>query len=407
MTSSKKHFEEFKDHTLLKHTILEAYVAAWAFKLLQWRGRGDSVFFVDGFAGAGKDAAGKPGSPVIACRIAQDVRGALGKKQGLERARMKIVAVESDARRFASLERTIQPFAEIESDTVFALRGTMSERFEEVAKITGGAPTLYFLDPFGVKGLQASLYPKMLAGANNEILALFSDLGALRLRGVVHAGTKLEHEIRTLRNSPSLFPENDRAVEAALAAEDARKQSYRSLYGRKVAKAITDALGDSSWEEDLRGMGSDEAREELIIRFARKLIDSGARFVHVLPMRGRTGGHKYCLIHASKSVKGFTTMKEAVSTSLGKPRLAQEMRELIREDLRVPIESIVQSLEERFRGSEVRWSGQKGEDAGTVRRFLLDETDVFDFQCSDVKETLSKRGWLTRKGVDTVSFPKE
>ena len=61
-----KHFDEFEPHTLLKHAILKTYLATWAMRLLQWGRAGDVVYFVDAFAGQGRDGVGNPGSPAIA-----------------------------------------------------------------------------------------------------------------------------------------------------------------------------------------------------------------------------------------------------------------------------------------------------------------------------------------------------
>ncbi len=405
MTRRERFFEEFQDHTLLKHAILEAYLAAWAFKLLQWAGAGDTVFFVDGFAGAGRDKRGSDGSPIIACRIAQQVRAHFRGTASRSAARMRVIAIESSTRAFEELQTVLKRFNEIEPGCVQSVHGSASDHIDEIVATTSNAPTLFFLDPFGLQGLNAESYPKMLAGPHNEILALFHDVGAMRLRGVVHAGYKVEEQLARLAASPSLFPELDSAEAAALNAEAARRQSAREPFVPSAKAAITSALGDTSWEEDLKGKPDEEVRRALIVRFATKMLEAGAATVTVLPMRGSKGGRKYCLVHACKSRKGFTTMKEAVSTSLGREHLSATMRELMKQDLRMPMGAVISVLLERFHGQDVRWSGKKGEDEGSVRRTLLDETDVFDFQCQEIRTELRRRGWLKRQVVEMCSFP--
>lgn len=74
MADSSDHFGSFEDHTLLKHTILRAYLTKWAAILLKSGKFGPSVCFFDAFAGPGKDKQGNEGSPLIAIHAALAVR---------------------------------------------------------------------------------------------------------------------------------------------------------------------------------------------------------------------------------------------------------------------------------------------------------------------------------------------
>jgi three-Cys-motif partner protein len=398
MTRSHGHFEEFEDHTLLKHAVLRAYLFMWAFKLLQRPGAADRVIFVDSFAGPGKDNAGHPGSPTIACQVAQQVRGALAARPRLMSARMVVVAVEPKRAYYHALVEQLKPFLEQEGDYVHTMLGTASDHVDAIAERATDRPTLYFLDPFGVEGLDAAKYPKMLAGPQNEIFALFSDMGAARLRGVVHASDEdLESQLANLHWNPSLFPEMDVVDERGIYAEEGRRQEARDRTEPAARGAITRALGDDSWVTELAELDSDAVREELLKRFVAKLIDSGALYVQVIPMRDSAGYRKYCLVHASKSRKAWTTMKTAVSEGLNRPDLSEVMRDRIRQDLRQPIDLVIGWLTKRFGGQEVHWTSKKGADEGTVKRSLLDETVVFDFQCSEIKDELRAHGWLARR----------
>lgn len=406
MTKSRNHFDgEFGDHTLLKHAVLRAYLRMWAFKLLQRPGAGSRVFFVDGFAGPGKDAAGNPGSPTIACQIAQEVRGALAARR--PGARVVIVAVEKEPRHYAMLLKQLGPFRELENDHVYAFEGIIGQHMDDVSALTVDHPTLYFLDPFGPSGLDAATYPKMLSGQHNEIFALFDDIGAARLRGVVHASDEdLKSELARIASNPSLFLEIDEEDQRAIFSEAERREAARSLTEPAAREAITGALGDDSWIKDLERMEPAEARTELLNRFVRKLRVSGAQFVQVIQIRDEAGKRKYSLVHASKSQKAWTTMKTAVSEGLNRDDLSPTMRERIRRDLAPPVDAVVAWLHDRFASQELRWTGKKGEDAGSVRRVLLNETIVFDFQCGEIKNALTARGRLTRKHrTELCSFP--
>jgi three-Cys-motif partner protein len=150
MTSRAKHFTAFGDHTLLKHAILQAYLQAWGFKLLGWGTAGDAVFFVDGFAGAGQDKNRNPGSPIIACRIAQQVRAHFAKLGRV--VRMGVIAVESSRRNHEILSALLAPFDRVESGSVRVLLGSVSDHMDEIARETGVSPTLVFLRPVRGQG---------------------------------------------------------------------------------------------------------------------------------------------------------------------------------------------------------------------------------------------------------------
>lgn len=406
MSKRDRHFEAFADHTLLKHAILQAYLQSWAFKILQWGQAGNTVCYVDGFAGAGRDGAGNPGSPLIACRIAQVVRGHLGSGPRPRTAQLRVLAVESDPATFAILDEQLAAFKRMDPAGVHGYVGSISDRMGDIAEEIGSQPTLFFLDPFGLKGLDATKYPAMLSGAHNEVFALFADIGAARLRGVVHADAGVERQLRAIREAPALFPQLDAQKESELVAKAGEKRKVVQQFGDAAKAAITSALGDSDWVQDLRDLAPTEAREELIVRFMAKLVRSGARYVQVLPMRGATGGHKYCLVHASKSLRGYTAMKEAVSESLNKTELAQDMRDRMREDLRLPVAGLLSTLQQRFRGQTVRWSGLKAKEV-TVQRMLLQETDVFPLQFKEIKAALKGCGWLQRPNkIEVCVFPE-
>ena len=51
MSNARQHFEQFKDHTLLKHAILRAYLERWARILLSAKAGNHDVVFIDCFAG--------------------------------------------------------------------------------------------------------------------------------------------------------------------------------------------------------------------------------------------------------------------------------------------------------------------------------------------------------------------
>lgn len=393
MTQHDEHFEAFQGHTLLKHGILRAYLLSWAFKLLQGP-RGHRVYFVDAFAGEGRDGQGNPGSPLIATRIAAIVRDRLAEAPGTAGRSMRVIAIEKKPSHFKSLDVFMREIEQVDPDLFVALKGELSEHISDIVRDAAKSPTLYFFDPFGIKGLDASTYPQALAGPQNEIFALFADMGAGRLHGLVTADTSdINGQIRRLRENPSLFPEIDAEVEAQLAAE---AEAYRAALdlSQPASKAhLTRALGGVEWEAELRD-ARPEVRPSIFLQlFIKRLIGSGARYVLTLPMRNDRGQRVYSLVHASKSAEGFCAMKEAISDGLKKELLPPDVSARIREDLSVSVGEIADRLYRAHAGTELSWTK-------AVQPAVLRGTGLFNFQLPDLRSEFVARGWIaiTPKG---------
>lgn len=394
MTQSQDHFDEFQEHTLLKHAILDTYLGSWANKLLCWGRAGDTVFFVDAFAGAGHDKAGNPGSPLIAARIAVETQASLRKRPATATAKMRVLAIEKMSGRSRVLAEYLKPFDEVEPGVYRVLRGTLAEHIDEIVRETAGRPTLYFLDPFGLKGLDSATYAKALSGPHNEIFALFADMGASRLHGLVTADSPdVEGQLRALESHPSLFPELDAEAAARIAAAAEEKAHALDMSRPAAREHVSRALGNDAWVEHLAQIDAKDRPTAFVRMFIQRLVQDGAVYVLAIPMRNRDGRRVYTLVHASKSAKGFTAMKEAVSSGLRKETLPENVRRMIREDLAQPVENIAAQLRTAFAEQVVSWTGDVGP---TVRGYVLERTGMFDFQLDELKDTLSNEGILRR-----------
>lgn len=394
-----KHFDEFEPHTLLKHAILRTYLATWAMRLLQWGRGGDAVYFVDAFAGLGRDKVGNPGSPLIAARIAAETQAHL-RANGFPAATMRVICVEKEPRIARGLREYMAPFDASDPGLVTIYEGELVDHIDTILATIRRAPTLYFLDPYGVQGLDASTYPKALAAPSTEMFVLFSDLGANRLRGVVTASAvDVEAQIERLRaDRPMLpLPEFEAIAEAeANAMRGAERVRVEALDLTRPASYdyLVRALGGDEWVRELQGIPTADLPDEFLARFLRRLIAAGAGHLLTVPMRNAEGRYVYSLVHASKSLKGFTVMKESVSTGLRSGTLPEEVCIQIRRDLEVSIAPIVDLLARTYSGRTVRWTLPKGEDGDCARRFILQNTPTFDFQLEDVRDALVRRGYI-------------
>lgn len=400
----RDHFERFEDHTLLKHYLLDAYLKAWATILL--RAGFQRIWFVDAFAGAGRDETGKPGSPVIAAQIARDVN-AKHFPQGIDAKHgMHVLAIEWDPERYRLLQENLAPFIDGKAACAHVRRGTLQDFIDRFLEHVGTDPVLFFLDPFGVDGLSAALIGLALANERNEALVLFHDEGAVRLHGKASADIPDEDELLDEKlderafSHESLFGPEDtiRQREEAMAA--ARDAVARSLAGHKSnprAKAILDkAYGGDWWQQELDGLAPAQRQtrarqlyEDRVLRYR------GAGFVLPFSVDTRQGRHKYYLLHASQHPRAFVTMKDAMHRARGK----QELQAQLTTD--TDIERVAADVAEHFAGQTVRWSGD-----GSVQEYAIASTPLWMHERDALKAELQRRGLGTSVGrALAFSFP--
>ena len=133
----------FNDHvrewSRRKHEVLSGYVKPFTQILGKYFG---PVYVIDGFAGRGYYGTGadkKDGSPL---RIAKLAREPVSRE-------LRCVNVELRRAEFANLEEATAPYPDI----VENIRGAFADHVDAILEKIDGAPTLFFIDPFGFRGL--------------------------------------------------------------------------------------------------------------------------------------------------------------------------------------------------------------------------------------------------------------
>lgn len=401
MSKSADHFEEFDDHTLLKHAILRGYLASWAMVLLKRQPR---VVFFDAFAGAGQDGLGNPGSPRIALEVQEMISKARRSTRFVRSAELRVALAESDEKRFRQLSATVEGVGARPGDSLKLYPGEWTSAVAEVRALTGKAPLLTFLDPYGLKGLDAAHYGTLLAGPRDELFILVSLTGAARLAGVLRATPQdLEARLAAAKDSLELFPD---LYESALrhCEEELRAREARLEHEQPIARAhLQRALGSTAQIDALMRLPPEELPTEFVRELSATLRRGGAQYILTIPMRDAEGHYKYTLLHASKSTKAVEKMKEAISASLNRADLSQVMRDRIREDLSVNIEAFGTWLAGVGRGHVIPWSAQHG---NSLQEILYQQTAFFQFQRMELKRWLTERGYLKRKTIEEVRFPR-
>ena len=196
-------------HSVAKHELLRNYLDAW-FPILASKER--RVIFLDGFAGPGIYSDGQPGSPIIALK-------SLLERTDLDRyARCQFIFhfIEKDPARHGRLRVELQQFDPLPRNVTVA---THLDEFQDVIeKVSDSlssrnrkiAPTLAFIDPFGVSGVPMKLISRFLDSHKCELFLILM---------VDHLNRFLSTE-HMKGGRDSLFGTNDfSAIEAAAVGE--------------------------------------------------------------------------------------------------------------------------------------------------------------------------------------------
>ncbi len=175
-TDPQRFHSELKEWSRWKHAILREYLKAMA-AILRSR---ELIYYVDGFAGQGKYAHDKAdGSALLAARHAKDLSFS-GRSYAL-----RCINVEHDAETFRKLQSSTAKYEQ----WVENFYGNFGENLPAILDRIGEQPTLFFLDPFGLKGLEwDTLLPIFERENITELLIRFDGVAARR-----HTGRDTSH----------------------------------------------------------------------------------------------------------------------------------------------------------------------------------------------------------------------
>jgi three-Cys-motif partner protein len=172
--TSTEFFTDLKEWSERKLAILEQYLDPFV-KIL-----GSQVYYVDAFAGAGIYEDGAKGSAIRAAEHAQKYQLA-GKRYSLH-----CINIEANPANYQSLQKNTASF----DDLVTNLSGRFADNVDTVLHITDRSPVLCFLDPCGVKGIDAWHVIQRIIHrqAPTDIWIRFDHATLLRLAGFYESG---------------------------------------------------------------------------------------------------------------------------------------------------------------------------------------------------------------------------
>jgi len=256
---SAKEKWEYREHTRVKHILLEKYLAAW----IPILGKCNPIIcYFDCFSGRGEYEDGTLGSPLIALKIADNYANHFGK--------LLCFFIEKDKDNFQNLEQVIEREKKniknldkieiITENSEFA--NVSNEIFSNLERRKNSlAPSFFFIDPFGFSGIPFATVKKILENPKTEVFFTFM------IRDI---GRFLEHE--------------------------------------QLNDIFTELFGTKYWESLIKMPN----REKALIELYRKQLHEDANVKYSQSFRvSETQRLKtlYYLIHATNHFKGHLIMK--------------------------------------------------------------------------------------------------
>ncbi len=251
-TRNASFFNQRKEWSRRKHEIFEGYLPQFS-RIL---GRS---FLVDAFAGRGCYGSGAEsvaGSPLRAAEIAQKLADG-------SRYVLRCINVEADRLEFADLVQNMSRH----SNVVHNYFGRFEKHVDAILEEVGSEAALFFLDPFGVKGLEWETLSKLGArsrGAKTELLINF--------------------------NAPNF----DRGAGWL----DSYDQKPRAAFVRRLNRII----GDDSWQEIWNTTTSKEERYRAVVKlYMKHLGEAFGLTTAAYPVRTVESAQlKYFIVFASR-----------------------------------------------------------------------------------------------------------
>jgi three-Cys-motif partner protein len=268
-------FDEANDASRHKLAILQKYLRPLSYKL----GSGwPRLYVIDGFAGAGEykpDAAGQSqlGSPAIAARWARELEVNRGRQV------LRCINVERNAGVYEQLRANLAPWKHL----LDFYKGDFADHLDPILATVGAAPAFFFLDPFGVNGIEMAVLERILArpSQTTELLIHFSDKSFRRMAGHLD--------------------DNDKRTEVGNAVADAKVARLDAVVGSKLWQRI--------WLDKDRT--TDERIEAIQQLYCSELKARGFKFAHSIPMRDSYRKRaRYTLAFATNSLHGVDLMSD-------------------------------------------------------------------------------------------------
>lgn len=289
---NKDFFKKKNDWSIVKDDLLATYLKPYLQKILYSL---RPLLYVDGFAGPGKFDNGDSGSPLIAC---EQIMGALT----LSKRSPHVDAVFIEKNHSKALENELKrfPFAQV-------VAGKYENEILNVKKYGEGKSLFLYVDPYGIKYLDCSLFDELPNLYNSaEVLLNFNSFGFIRAACRLF---KIECDVKDFDEMEERDPWDEQDDTEAAA-------SLSKIVGGDYWKSIIQEYKDKNFD-------GYEAEVKLSKEFCKRLSKS-YKYVLNIPVRiGESHRPKYRMIHMSNHPDGCLLMYENMQKRLMNLHLIQ------------------------------------------------------------------------------------
>ena len=182
MTTQRFFTTHVRDGTRVKLAFVSQFIIPWSARLTSYAGQSGhpTIWFVDLFAGEGILAFGEKGSPLIAASQSLSLASSASRNS---RIRLGVIAVEEKQSRFRRLETHAQPFRD-KGVPFHTYQGDWIDHVRAILRLTGSAPVLLFVDPFGLKPVPfRRLLPLLARNGPTDVIVRLHDPAVFRNAG--------------------------------------------------------------------------------------------------------------------------------------------------------------------------------------------------------------------------------
>jgi three-Cys-motif partner protein len=265
-------FTSLKIWSKRKHRLLGKYLPPFSAKL---GSRANTIYCVDGFAGAAKYEDGSPGSPLMIAQLAN--KCASWRKP----VNLRLINVENNPENYASLRNITQLW---ESEGIVTnLEGQFGNLVQTILLTISNDPAFFFIDPYGPTYVLFSHLLPILnrSQRTTELMINFDADGLRRIADTMHAQT------------------------SSLASAKASATNIKN---------VSQIIGSNLWEQPFReGQLSTQEREELLLRLYVENIERHGYAVAIYPIRKTIkDSPKYFLVYCTRHPDGIVLMSNFV-----------------------------------------------------------------------------------------------
>lgn len=277
-------FKAKKEWSEVKDNILACYFKPYVSKILHTY---KPLTYVDCFAGKGKFDDGKPGSPLIALGIIDECL------QATTIRTPNIEAIFIDLNYAADLQKNLAsyPMAKV-------VPGKYEDNIENILKDRNGKNIFLYIDPYGIKALQCSMFDQFAHGQFNsiELLINLNSFGFIREACNAFGASFIDDEIFDDLIEYETTQMNMSSKSVAELNEIAGGDYWQSIIQEYKAGAISGYVAEERFAEEYR----------------LRLMQS-YRYVLNMPLRIKRGQRpKYRLIHATNHRDGCLLMVDNI-----------------------------------------------------------------------------------------------